>query len=166
MSLSATVESFLDASQLPFELLSHPLSHSALQSARRAHVSPGLLAKAVVVQDRDRYLMCVMPASHQLVLDWLNSALSTHYQLVPEAALAELFPDCDLGAVPALGQAYGLPVIWDSSLGQLHELYLEAGDHRHLIHLNRLALKKLMNKGQLATIACSAQEREFYRYTH
>lgn len=166
MNLSAAVESYLDTRQLPFDLVVHPLSHSALQSARRAHVAPGLLAKAVVLQDRDRYLMCVLPASHQLVLDWLNSALLSDYQLVPEAALAELFPDCDLGAVPAIGQAYGLPVLWDSSLSQVRELYLEAGDHRHLIHLNKLALKKLMAQGQLATIACTPQEREFFRYTH
>ena len=45
----------------------------------------------------------------------------------------------------ALGAAYGLDVVVDDSLVQLPELYLEAGDHAHLVHISGTNFRKLMH---------------------
>ena len=47
-----------------------------------------------------------------------------------------LFRDCDRGAVPALGQAYGVETIVDERLDRAPEIWLEAGDHERLVHLS------------------------------
>ena len=54
------------------------------------------------------------------------------------------FQDCDVGAVPALSNAYGLDVIWDEQLTNASEIYIEAGDHENLIHMHGDAFCKLM----------------------
>ena len=58
-------------------------------------------------------------------------------ELVEEEELTEIFKDCAEGAIPALGEAYGLDVIWDEELMGVEDIYIEAGDHRHLIRLKQ-----------------------------
>ena len=57
-----------------------------------------------------------------------------------------LFNDCDPGAVPPIGAACGIKTIWDpnTSLGQLDDIYFEAGDHDHLIHVSGEQFHELM----------------------
>jgi Ala-tRNA(Pro) deacylase len=61
-----------------------------------------------------------------------------------EDEFKKLFGDCETGAVPALGEAYGLKVIWDDELAYTADVYIEAGDHEHLIWLERRDFRKLM----------------------
>ena len=61
-----------------------------------------------------------------------------------EAELKILFDDCEQGAVPALGQVYGLPVIWDKSLEGLTSIYFESGDHQNLIRVDHGSFMQLM----------------------
>ena len=46
-----------------------------------------------------------------------------------------LFDDCEFGAVPPVGAAYGLPVLLDESLDGASELHFEAGDHTIILLL-------------------------------
>jgi Ala-tRNA(Pro) deacylase len=55
-----------------------------------------------------------------------------------------LFLDCEPGAVPALGRAYGLNVVVDDSLAQEPDVYFEAGDHASLVHISGPSFQKLM----------------------
>ena len=113
---------------------------------------PGLLqlpahqvAKAVVLRDDDGYVVSVLPTNHSLEIDWVNEELNRNLELALEEEFKTLFKDCEPGAVPALGEAYGLQVIWDDDLLYTADVYIEAGDHEHLIWLDRKAFKKLMS---------------------
>jgi Ala-tRNA(Pro) deacylase len=166
MSLSPAIEHYLTELHIPFDLLEHPHSSSSLESARTAHITPAQLAKGVVVRHQDQLLMCVLPASHQLLLNWLDRDYGGHHQLVNEQELGQLFPDCETGAVPALGQAYGIKVVWDNSLRHAEHVYLEAGDHRHLVHLQRDDFMSMMASQDHATISCTSDTAEYYRHMH
>ncbi len=65
-------------------------------------------------------------------------------QLAGEAELKEKFADCALGAVPPLGSAYGLPVVVDVGLAAQPEVYFEAGDHEHVVHVTRSEFQRLL----------------------
>ncbi len=166
MRLSPAVESFLSQSHVPFDVLEHPHSTTSMQTAHSAHVTPSQLAKAVIVKDQDRYLMCVLPASHILVMNWIDRDYNGHYRLATEDELRTLFPDCETGAVPPLGQAYGLKVVWDNSLRHADEIYFEAGDHRHLIHIGHDQFITLMESSDHATIGCTPETIEYYQHMH
>jgi Ala-tRNA(Pro) deacylase len=166
MSLSSAIERYLNHQHVPFDLLEHPHSRSSLESARVAHITPAQLAKAVVVRNRQQTLMCVLPASNQLLLNWVDRDYGGHYQLVSEQELRQLFPDCEAGAVPPLGQAYGIKVVWDNSLRHADDVYLEGGDHRHLVHLLRDDFLSMMAAEDHATISCTSDSAEYYRHAH
>lgn len=166
MSLSPAVQKYLNEKHVPYEVLGHPRSSTSLQAAHSAHVTPAQLAKAVVVRCHDDVIMCVLPASHQLMLNWVDRDYKGHYQLVNETDLGEMFPDCETGAIPPLGQAYGMKVVWDNSLRHVDDIYLEAGDHRHLIHIGPNDFMSLMAQADHATISCTPDTAEYYQHIH
>ncbi|WP_370980620.1 aminoacyl-tRNA deacylase [Agaribacterium sp. ZY112] len=166
MALSPAVERYLMRSNIPFEVLNHPFSYNSLQSARNARISPSQLAKAVILKDRSHYLMCVVPSSNSLILNWLNRELEAHYELASERELHKLFPDCETGAIPALGTPYGIDVIWDRALRHTQDVYLEGGDHRHLVHVTKDDFQTLMDDADLSTVSCASEALEIYRHIH
>jgi Ala-tRNA(Pro) deacylase len=56
-------------------------------------------------------------------------------RLATEEELAQLFPDCEVGAMPPLGTLYGLPVYVDRSLIRDEEILFEAGTHSEAIRM-------------------------------
>ncbi len=147
MTISATVQRYLQGRGVPYEVLTHPLTGSSSETAQSAHVSGDRIAKTVVLRDGDAadgYLLAVLPASHHLSLDLLQRWLGRSVELASEQEIGRLFPDCELGAIPPLGEAYGLDVVLDDSLAGLGEVCFEGGDHRTLIKVGGEQFRRLM----------------------
>ena len=66
------------------------------------------------------------------------------YQLVKEKYIANMFNDCDFGAIPPIGQVYNMSVVYDDKLEELDHVYIEAGDHESLIRLSKTDFIQLM----------------------
>ena len=136
MSIAYGVQDYIAEHDLPWEPVPHPASQSCMEAARFAHVPPDRLAKAVVLEDDDGYVLAVIPANCRLDLRELGAALQRDLWLASERELLELFADCAPGAVPPVGEGYGIPTVWDASLGHKPDVYFEGGDHRTLVHMS------------------------------
>jgi Ala-tRNA(Pro) deacylase len=138
MTIASTVQRYLAGQGVDYAVLSHPITGSSSETAQSAHISADCIAKTVVLRDGaagDGYLLAVVPASHHLDLDLVQECLGRAVALASEQEIGQLFPDCDLGAIPPLGEAYGLDVVLDDSLAGLDEVCFEGGDHRTLIRV-------------------------------
>jgi Ala-tRNA(Pro) deacylase len=93
------------------------------------------VAKPVVIHHEDGYILAVVPSTHRVELDALRDILGRRPSLATAAEIARLFDDCEFGAVPPIGAAYGVPVLVDQSLDSFEDLYFEGGDHRTLVHV-------------------------------
>jgi Ala-tRNA(Pro) deacylase len=144
MAIATTLKSYLKKHHIHYDLVEHAHSHTSLESAHAAHVPSHQLAKAVVLEDADGYVVSVMPSNNRVDLEWVNESLSRNLEMAEEKELLNLFQDCEPGAIPALSNAYGLDVIWDEQLTNASEIYIEAGDHEHLIHMHGDEFCKLM----------------------
>jgi|SRR5690554_270345 Ala-tRNA(Pro) deacylase len=145
MSVAENLKKYLEAKEISFSLLTHEYSEGSLNTANAAHIDKAWLAKGVLVRDEDfHYILCVLPSHKKILRHTLNQIFDRHMTLVEEDELSEIFSDCAPGAIPALGEAYGLDVIWDDELMTLSKVFLEAGDHRHLICLKQDQFLKLM----------------------
>lgn len=136
MAIPSTVARYLREHGIEYQLLSHPTSGSTHETALTAHIREDHIAKAVVLRDDKGDAMVVLPGDSWLHLDKLNHELGRGFQLDSETACAKRFPDCARGAIPALGAAYGLETFVDQNLLSLANVYFEAGDHRHLVHVS------------------------------
>jgi Ala-tRNA(Pro) deacylase len=136
MSMAMKLADYLRAHPVKFDVLTHPHTGNSMQSAEAMNVPPGCLAKAVILEDENaRMVMAVLPASCKLKLSDLRNRTGRMLRLATEAELRERFADCEPGAVPPIGQAYGMETIVDDRLMMQPEVYFEAGDHETMVRV-------------------------------
>jgi Ala-tRNA(Pro) deacylase len=136
MTISLTLLEYLEWEGVDYELLQHEPAFDSMHTAEAAHVPGDQLAKCVVLEDENGYLMAVIPATHELELETLNKQLNRQLQFASEEEIADLYEDCDRGAVPPLPEAFGYEAVVDDCLTDYDEIYLEAGDHHELVHIS------------------------------
>jgi Ala-tRNA(Pro) deacylase len=136
MTIASTLKWYLEAFGANYEVLPHPHSSTSFQTARAARVPEEWLAKAVVLEDENGYLLAILPTSNRIALDALEQLLGRHLEFATEEEIGELFRDCEKGAIPPLGCAYGIPTVIDDSLLRLSQVYFEAGDHEDVVHMS------------------------------
>ena len=144
MSIAAMVQTCLSEAGVQYEIIEHPRTSNSTHTAEAAHVSGAWLAKSVVIEDGERYLMAVVPATHHVDLGALHRRLGREIGLATEEEVAKLFADCEPGAVPPFGQLYGIETILDEAFVEAADVYFEGGDHRALVHVNGGDFLKLM----------------------
>ena len=144
MSVAATIQSCLSENKVKYELVPHPRTYSSHETAQVAHIFEDYIAKAVIVEDTQGYAMVVIPASDWLKLHALKEELDRDFHLADESVLPELFGDCQTGAIPPLGPCYQLETFLDEQLTSLANVYFEAGDHEHLLHISGAAFLTLL----------------------
>ena len=69
------------------------------------------------------YVLAVVPSTHRVEFGILQSILDKPLSLATEDELGRLFEDCELGAIPPIGAAYGVPVILDESVCGATDLF-------------------------------------------
>lgn len=153
MSISPTLADYLGRHGTPYALESHMHSFCSLESAREAGVDEESLAKSVLLQDESGFVLAVLPASRRLELDRVREELGRSLHVSREPELVRLFPDCECGAVPPIGAAYGLPTVIDASLEERDEIYFEGGDHETLVRMEGAAFLDLLEDATVAEIA-------------
>ncbi len=137
MPLSKNLTRYLTQQQVNYDTVTHSRSTSAMQSAIASHINSTQVAKAVVVHDPvDNYLMAVIPAGRRLHLKALEDIVDTPLKLATEDELKQHFQDCENGAIPAIGPAYNMEMIWDDQFLGNKDIYFEAGDHQTLVHVS------------------------------
>ena len=155
MSISQRIRDYLDSQQVKYEWLHHTLAFPAQEVAHTLHISGKHFAKAVVLQADGRPVMAVLPASHRLNFQELKVELDAkHVEMLPEAELTKLCPDCELGAFPPFGGLYGVDTLVDRSLAQSEEIVFNAGSHTDAVRMKYgdyagLAKPRVGNFGEL-----------------
>ena len=145
MAIAETVKNYLVQKSVDYDLVAHPHSGSSHETAEASHVSEDHIAKAVIVKDASAYAMVIVPASNYVEMKHVRRELDRDLELVEEDEFARLFPDCEPGAVPPLGPAYQIETFLDEALTSLANVYLEAGDHEHLLHVSGENFKALLS---------------------
>ena len=145
MAIADIVKKFMAQKSVDYELVTHPHTGSSHETAEASHVREDHIAKAVIVRDFSGYAMVVVPASNYVEMKHVRKELDRDLELVDEDELAPLFADCEPGAVPPLGLAYDIETFLDEALTTLANVYFEAGDHEHLVHVSGEDFKHLLS---------------------
>jgi len=145
MSIPSRLSSYLEQRGARYEVCTHELSHSSAETARAAQLPPHQIAKSVILEDGTGCVMAVLPADKAVVPRELAELLGRKsLHLADEERVARLLADCDRGAVPPVGMAWGIETVVDDELVKNEVVYCEAGDHEHLLRLSRDQFERLM----------------------
>ena len=152
MRMARKVQSSLNRAHCEYDIVAHRHSSSSLETARVAGVPAERVAKSIILDDHHgHYLMALLPASRHLDLSKVRS--TGEWQVSRESNLPHLFDDCERGAVPALGEAYGLDVVIDPLLTRQKDIYLEAGNHINLLHMDMPQFLKMMPHAEVRELS-------------
>ena len=148
MAMAMTMREYLKNQDVDFDEIRHPKEVTASRVAQQAHVSGEKMAKAVLIKGDSGYRVLVIPSTCKVDLNSLSRQLHERLGLATADDIQQLFGDCDLGALPALAQAYGVRVCYDDALTSQPDIYMEAGDHETLVHMGNVEFRRLMSRAE------------------
>ncbi len=138
----------------------HPLAFTALEVAAAERLSPHKLAKTVVYVCDSGYGMAVLPADCLVDREAPSGFLNVpSVRLATECELGQLFPGCELGAMPPFGSLFHMPVIVDSEVAKQEFIAFSAGTHRDVIHMGYADFADLTDP-TVSSFSLSAVEQE------
>jgi Ala-tRNA(Pro) deacylase len=146
MPILTKLREFLDQNQVDYTHTVHPLAYTAREVASAEHVPAREMAKTVIFLSEQGHGMAVLPADSVVDLEQLRQDLGlSRLRLATEAELGELFPACELGAMPPFGNLFSLPDYADSRMAAEDTITFNAGTHRDVIHMHFRDFARLVN---------------------
>lgn len=150
MSILTRLKELLDSSGVPYQHHTHPRHYTAAGTARAMHVSGKEMAKSVIVNTDGFLRIAVLPSDYRLDLKHLRfMTRSENLRLAREAEFKDVFPACEVGAMPPFGNAYGLPVFCDTMLQGNEFIEFNAGTHTDTVRMAFSDFKRLANPTML-----------------
>ncbi len=131
------IAKFLKRHKVYYQIQAHPETYSACATAEAEHTPGGKLVKAVMVKADGKDVMAVLPSNRTVDLFKLSTVLKTNdVRIATEQEFKDLFPDCEVGAMPPFGHIYGVPSYADESLWDEDELFFNAGNHKETVSIS------------------------------
>jgi Ala-tRNA(Pro) deacylase len=145
MTIPRQITDYLEARHVPYLHGTHEPRFTAQEIAHVAHVSGKVVAKAVMLRAGERLVMAVLPASHRIDLPAFGRLLGAQpVRLATEEEFTSLFPGCDVGAMPPLGNLYHVEVWFDVSLRQHGTIVFNAGTHTDIIQMSLADVERIV----------------------
>jgi len=147
---------YLNQMQVRYSHSVHPRAETARATAEAERVPAHEFAKTVVYFSETGFGLAVVPADEFVDMSRLARLLELRFvRLATEAELAELFPDCELGAMPPFGDTCEMPVTVDAAIaGEFIAFTL--GTHRDVIRMSFADFQRLAKP----KVGLIAMERE------
>lgn len=137
------MERFLDQHLIPFDLIAHPHTHTSAETARAAGFPASRLAKGVLLDGVGCQMVAMIPADQEVHLGKLGLDHGVEFSLAVEDSVGRLFDGCESGVIPGLPNVWGVEMVWDDAMMAHPDIYLEAGDHERLLHIETRYLREL-----------------------
>ena len=131
------LKEYLDERHIKYVTIRHSSAYTAQQIAASAHIPGKMLAKTVMIKIEGRMAMAILPASYLIDFDLLKQMLGCKkVELAHEQEFKDIFPACEVGAMPPFGNLYNLEVYVSESLVEDDDIVFNAGTHTELIMLS------------------------------
>jgi Ala-tRNA(Pro) deacylase len=131
------LQDYLDQHEIQYVTISHSPAYTAQRIAELTRIPGKELAKTVIVKIDDQFAMAVLPASRRVNLRHLQEAIGAdEVTLSSEDEFKELFPDCEVGAMPPFGNLYDMGVYVAEQLTEDDEIAFNSGSHSELVKMS------------------------------
>lgn len=146
------LKDYLDSRGVKYVTIKHSLAYTAQEIAASAHIPGSELAKTVMVKIDGTMAMVVIPASCKLDFGMLaETAGVDKVELASEKEFKDIFPECEVGAMPPFGNLYDMDVYAAEKLAEDEEIAFNAGTHKELV---RLSFADFRNLVRPKTVKC------------
>lgn len=130
------LKDYLDRHGKKYVIINHSKAFTAQEVAASAHVPGKDMAKTVIMKIDGDIKMVVLPSTHKVDFRQIKRALKAdEVKLATEEEFKNLFPDCEIGAMPPFGNLYNLETIVAESLTEDEVIAFNAGTHKELVKI-------------------------------
>ena len=137
MDCKTRLEQYFRDNGVGYQIMTHPVAYTAQEVAAAQRVPGRQLAKVVIVLADGKAVMLAQPANSRIDFAKLKDVLDAQEaRLARENEFADLFPDCDTGAMPPFGNLYDVLVYVDRALSEDVEIVFQAGTHRETMKIS------------------------------
>ncbi len=135
---------WLAHNHVDYELQEHRLTFTARETARAEGLNPRTFVKAlgIATDDGRRAIVAIDAADHLDLVKARRVLGAGRVQLIHEDELGEIWPGCDAGTMPPVGDPVGLGVYADFAIREAPEITFHAGSHRHTVRVERGAWER------------------------
>jgi Ala-tRNA(Pro) deacylase len=146
MPIPAHICRFLNSHGVTYRSCPHSRAYTAQRTAQAQHLSGKRLAKVVMVlANGNKLIMAVVPANCRVDLDRLGKLLDAkRIRLASEKEFKEAFRECEVGAMPPLGNLYHIDVWVDETLRAYPTISFNAGTHAETIQMSLADFERLV----------------------
>lgn len=154
MAVNVKTINFLKKSNLRYGMLDHRTVYTAYDKAATLKLKPSDITKTLVLKFEKEMCLAVLPGNKNLDKQKfkavLNSALkkkglktAKNIDFVPEKAMKSKFKGIMLGAVPPLGEIWGMMTLIDKAAVKRPLVIINCGDYEHSLKLKTKDFLKL-----------------------
>jgi len=140
------LKEYLENNHIEYSTILHSPVYTAQEIAASAHVPGKELAKTVMVKINDKMAMAVVTASDKVDFKGLKKAAGVEKaELASEEEFKNMFPECDIGAMPPFGNLYEMEVFVADHLSEDEEIAFNSGSHDELIKMSYRDFERLVH---------------------
>ena len=130
------LKQYLTDQHVYFEVQEHRQVYTMQEVAASLHEKGEHVAKVFIATVDGKPVMLVLPAPAQVDLDKVRMLLKAkEARRAREFEFAQLFADCDVGAMPPFGNIYQVPVYIDRALVDEPYIVFQAGTHHTTVKI-------------------------------
>jgi Ala-tRNA(Pro) deacylase len=146
MSILKNLEDYLKGEGVEYEINIHSEAYTAQEIAARQHVPGRMLAKVVILKSGEQFIMVVISANCKI--DFLKAKERfkvSDIRLATEEEFQDLFPGCEVGAMPPFGNLYDMKVYVGQEITQNEYMVFNAGNHVETVKMKYSDFERLVN---------------------
>jgi Ala-tRNA(Pro) deacylase len=138
------LKEFLDSNNIRYLSITHSPVYTAQEIAASTHIPGKELAKTVMVKLDGKMAMAVLPAAYKVDFKLLKEVSGVgKAELASEEEFKDMFPECDVGAMPPFGNLYDMDVYVAETLAE-EKIAFNAGSHTEVIQLDYADFQRLV----------------------
>lgn len=136
---------YLDENGKKYVVTKHSPAFTAQEVAASAHIPGKEMVKTVIVKVDGDMKMVALPSTHDVDFDAIKDALNANeVELATEEEFEDMFPDCELGAMPPFGNFFDIDTLVAESFAEDEEISFNAGTHKELVRMNYRDFEELV----------------------
>lgn len=145
MTCKERLVTYLQEQNVSFQLHDHRTAYTSDQMAEAEHIPGKQVAKSVMAFADGKMVMLVLPSTYLVNYAKAATAIGAHeFRLAAEEEFTSTFPDCEIGAMPAFGNLYSLPVYVDTSLTEDETIVFPVGTHTESMRVRYADFERLV----------------------
>ncbi|MDO8503560.1 MAG: YbaK/EbsC family protein [bacterium] len=119
---------FLNSKKIKYEIVSHKTVYTAFDKASTLKVKPSVIGKTLILKTIKGLVMALIPGNRNLDRNKFRKiAKIKKADFVSETIIKNRFKGIKLGAIPPLGELWGLPIFIDRGLLKEKSIFINSG---------------------------------------